>query len=86
MTEKVISGLLVLTKLQNGGVMHEQNYLQSLCEFSEHLHASANQLIDDLVNGRDYNEKYIIQISVNGKSTTIELHADAYDRLLHMIN
>lgn len=63
-----------------------KNYLQSLREFREHLQASANQLIDDIANGKDYDPKYSIQISVNGKSTTIELHADAYDRLLHMIN
>lgn len=60
--------------------------MQSLREFREHLQASANELINGIANGKDYDPKYNIQISVNGKSTTIELHADAYDRLLHMIN
>jgi hypothetical protein len=63
----------------------EAEYLKSLQDFGEHTKASVAEMLDIIYNDGEYENRFNIKIEVNGKSTTIEMHADAFDRLMTML-
>jgi hypothetical protein len=62
-----------------------KEYLEALQNFGEHVIASKDEMLNIINNGGKYENRFSIKIEVNGKSTIIELHADAYSRLMTMI-
>jgi hypothetical protein len=60
-------------------------YLTSIQNFAEHVKSSVTEMIDIIDNGGDYEDRFAIILEVNGQKTKVEMHADAYDRLMSML-
>lgn len=61
--------------------------IKALQEFLEHLQESVfgkNGLMDILIEG-NYEERFDLKIEVNGKSVSLDLHADLFNRLTSLI-
>jgi hypothetical protein len=62
------------------------NYIEKLNQFLKHLKNSADEMLDIIADNKDYEERFDIKISINGKQITIPLCADSYYRLEQFIN
>jgi hypothetical protein len=74
-----------MTKSNEVTYKPEANYLESLQNFGEHVNNSLQELLTVLDNDGVYQKRFDIKIEMNGQSTTIEFHADAYERLTSMV-
>lgn len=63
----------------------KSGYLTQLREFKHHVETDVTNLIDELTKTGEYDEQHDLILTVNGKQCRIEMHADAYDRLLLML-
>lgn len=61
------------------------DYLKPLQDLGEHIKASKDEMLRIIDNDGEYEERFNIKIEMNGKSAQIELHADAFDRIMGMI-
>ena len=56
------------------------NNEKNILEFMEHMQKSVFELMDTLETG-DYEERFNLNISLNGKELSLPLHADLFSRL-----
>lgn len=60
-------------------------YMKQLQEFGDHMIETKDELMNILEVNGEYDSRFDLNISCNGKQARIELHADAYDRIMTMI-
>lgn len=61
-------------------------YLSQLKEAKLHLDRSSCELLHEMGKTGEYNDKYNINITINGKTFFVELHADSHSRLERLLD
>ncbi len=56
-------------------------YVSELNDFLKHIDNSKDEMLDIIDGNGDYEERFDITISINGKSIIVPLNADSYYRL-----
>ena len=61
------------------------DYTKELNLFLQHLKDSANEMLDIISDGEDYEDRFDIKLGINGKHIILPLCADNYSRLVSFI-
>jgi hypothetical protein len=61
------------------------DYTKGLNLFLQHLKDSANEMLDIVSDGKDYEDRFDIKLGINGKHIILPLCADNYERLVKFI-
>lgn len=54
-------------------------------EYIRHVKRSTNEMLDIIDSGKEYQERFDITITMNGKSITIGNHANNYTNLVDLL-
>lgn len=74
-----------MTKSNEVVYVPEDSYLKNLLELKANLKSTVTELLNHFDNGGDYEDRFNLQITCNGHTGYIELHADAFDRFMMVI-
>ena len=64
----------------------EDAKVTELREFRKHMYETSEELLDELDEGKDYDNKFDLRLELNGKRIDLEMCADLYNRLVTFID